>query len=390
MKNLFFFLLFISFVGISGQEKRVDFTKKLKYEFTSKLKKDKLNLFNSSPSFQFENYISNNNEYFTIADVKIYKLNIYSEKDFSSLVNIEFNNRLTSNNMMMNSFMTFIDEDEVSTQKYAATKLNKTETILGIPCEQFVLKPVFVEGLDNEEKDKENLKVCINEKYNLNNFSVLTSIFNLLQPVKKIEFNISGLILKIGTEKEYDNENISLKSIEDSKDYVLIDVKKALLDQKNVSDSLKVLRNKWQNQYTSDSAAIAIDSTAAVLDSAYAYDYEKIPDYKSTYKIEPKRDTMNLAINDNYSKNWLNGIPKYCSKIDKEIPTFEMKDLDYHVKNYVGQMCDMYLTQSRDHSVGVKITLDEIRREAIFLRKIREKLSEKDRKKLDKYLDNLD
>ena len=50
----------------------------------------------------------------------------------------------------------------------------------------------------------------------------------------------------------------------------------------------------------------------------------------------------------------------------------------------------MYLTQSRDHSVGVKITLDEIRREAIFLRKIREKLSEKDRKKLDKYLDNLD
>ena len=389
MKKLFLFLLIISFVRISGQEKRVDFTKKLKYEFTSKLKKDKLPPFNSSPSFQFDNYISSNNEFFTIADVKIYKLNIYSEKDFSSLVNIEFNNRLSSNNMMMNSFMTFFDEDEMATQKYAATKLNKTETILGIPCEQFVLKPVFVEGLGNEEKDKDNLKVCVNEKYNLNNFSVLSSVFSLLQPTKKVEFNISGLILKIGTEKEYDNENISLKSIEDSKDYVLIDVKKALLDQKNVSDSLKVLRKKWQNQYISDSAAVAIDSVA-VADSAFAYDYDKIPDYKSTYKIEPKRDTMNLAINDSYSKKWLNGIPKYCSKIDKDIPTFEMKDLDYHVKNYVGQMCDMYLTQSRDHSVGVKITLDEIRREAIFLRKIREKLSEKDRKKLDKYLDNLD
>jgi hypothetical protein len=72
------------------------------------------------------------------------------------------------------------------------------------------------------------------------------------------------------------------------------------------------------------------------------------------------------------------------------MPKFEMKDLDYHVKNYVGQMCDMYLTQSYAHSVAIKITLDEIRREALYLLHIREKLSDKDRKKLDKYLDGLD
>lgn len=212
---------------------------------------------------------------------------------------------------------------------------------------------------------------------------VMSSIFNTMRNDRKVEFNLSGLILKVGPEKNYDEEHLILKSIEDNNDFVLFDYKKAMADQKQALDSIKEERKKWEKLYESDSAVAAVDSAAA------SY-FEQIPEYKSTYKIEPKRDTMNLAVNNDYSKDFLKGIPKHCTSIENDVPKFEMKDLDYHVKNYVGQMCDMYLTQSRDHNVAVKITLDEIRREAIFLMNIRKKLSEKDRKKLDQYLDNLD
>ncbi|WP_157837474.1 hypothetical protein [Chryseobacterium sp. P1-3] len=50
----------------------------------------------------------------------------------------------------------------------------------------------------------------------------------------------------------------------------------------------------------------------------------------------------------------------------------------------------MYLTQSNYHTVGIKITLDEIRREVLYLNEIHEKLDASDKKKLNNYLKNLD
>ncbi len=53
-------------------------------------------------------------------------------------------------------------------------------------------------------------------------------------------------------------------------------------------------------------------------------------------------------------------------------------------------MCDMYLSQFEPHSVGIKSTLDEIRREILYLNEIQGKLEADDQKKLNNYLNNLD
>ena len=389
MKKLFVLLLIITFAGIFAQEKRVDFSKKLVYTFKAKERKDKFSSLNSTPNFNIINYVSKNNELFTVADIMMYKFNIFSDKEISTLVNVEFNNRLSASSLFTNVYRFYGDENEMSTQKYAASKLNKTETILGITCNQYILKPVFVQDSPEVDKDKDNLKVCINENYGLNNFPIISSVFNVLQPNKKIEFNISGLILKAGAEKDYDEEYFTLKSAEDSKDFVYFDVKKALIQNKKASDSINEVRKQWQKLYASDSAVAAVDSTA-VVDTAYAdVDYYKIPDYISNYK-KGDPQMANLSIDNPDSKKLFNGIPKHCVNIEKELPVFENKDIKKHLKNYVGQMCDMYLTQSEAETVDEKGTLDEIRREVLYLINVKEKLSEKDKKKLDKYLDNLD
>ena len=98
----------------------------------------------------------------------------------------------------------------------------------------------------------------------------------------------------------------------------------------------------------------------------------------------------NLSIDNPNSKNLLKGTPQYCSNLHKDFPVFEHKEVARHLKNYAGQVCDMYLTQSYDETVDEKGTMDEIRREVLYLLDIRDKLSKSDKKKLDKYLNQLD
>lgn len=377
MKKLLLSLLIFTFTVSFAQEKRIDFTKKLNYKITFK----KLEKGYTSPDLFFQSYVSKNKEFFTLGNIRGQVVNFYTENNDTQIVNLGLNNRLNSNNaFLLNGYGLEMLDEEVFEQKFAASKLNTSETILGIPCNNYLLKPIFVD--QSEVAETANIKACINENYAFSNVSVLSSIFNSLETFRKVDFNISGLILKMGPEKTYNEEHLVLESINDSKDYVLVNYKKLLADHKKVKDSIAEETKKWQKLY-SDSAVATVDSVAAIND-----DY--LPKYKSTYKIEPKRDTINLAIDNEFSKHLFKSIPNHCTNIDKELPKFEMKDLDYHVKNYVGQMCDMYLTQSFGHTVAIKTTLDEIRREALFLLNIREKLSDKDRKKLDKYLDNLD
>lgn len=378
MKKLIFAAFICTFSVSFAQEKKINFTKKLNYKITFK----KTEKEPAIADFKFQSYVGKNKEFLTTGNIRGQIVNFYTENNNTHLVNIGLNNRLTANNVyLLNGYQLF--EDEVFEQKFAASKLNTSETILGIPCENFILKPIFVNNGEENNNETENLKACINEKHAINNMPVLSSIFNSLENFRKVDFNISGLILKMGPEKTYNEEHLVLESITDNNDYALIDSQKLIADTQKAKDSIIALTNEWKKLY-SDSAVANVDSAAAIRD------YDLIPEYKSTYKIEPKRDTVNLAIENESSEHFLKGIPKHCTNIDKEMPKFEMKDLDYHVKNYVGQMCDMYLTQSYAHSVAIKITLDEIRREALYLLHIREKLSDKDRKKLDKYLDSLD
>jgi hypothetical protein len=189
--------------------------------------------------------------------------------------------------------------------------------------------------------------------------------------------------------------------MKDSESFVYFDHKKAMMDQQRQMDSLTLAYKKQEEEYAkADSAAVLIDSAAAVaLDSVAVaeapngtmsdeYSYY-IPDYVSEYKKGSTEDSSLAMTNIPNQKLW-KGLPKHCKNFEKDLPSFNNKDLKSHLKNYVGQVCDMYLTQSEGHNVGIKITLDEIRREVLYLNEIQEKLDQSDKKKLNTYLKNLD
>ena len=83
-------------------------------------------------------------------------------------------------------------------------------------------------------------------------------------------------------------------------------------------------------------------------------------------------------------------LPKHCRNIENNLPKLDDKKFKKHLYNYVGQMCDMYLTQRNNSAVDVKITLDEIRREVLYINENKGKLNKSDQKKVDQYLENLD
>lgn len=393
MKKIILFLLFVVFCGVYGQEKKVEFTKKLNYKLTFKKNEGGY----ASPEMSFKSYVSKNKEFFTEGNIKGQLVNFYTENKDTKLVNIGLNNRLSANNLFAVYDYAYIEGD-VFEQKYAASKLGTSETILGIPCNHYLLKPVFV---NENEIVESNLKACINENYAINNMPVLSSIFNSLESYRKVDFNISGLLLKMGPEKNYNEEHLVLESITDNKDFVLVDYNKLLASNQKVKDSIAAERKKWEKLYASDSAAAAaaVDSAtvsvdaaadaAAAADTTFVDSYYQIPDYVSKYK-KADPEMAQLAIDNPEIKKLFNGIPKHCVNIEKELPVFENKDIRKHLKNYVGQICDMYLTQSEANNVDEKGTIDEIRREVLYLINIKDKLSQKDKKKLDQYLENLD
>ncbi|MDR2205326.1 MAG: hypothetical protein LBE36_04130 [Flavobacteriaceae bacterium] len=112
-------------------------------------------------------------------------------------------------------------------------------------------------------------------------------------------------------------------------------------------------------------------------------------EYVSEYKNDPNGEGS-LAIDNMLSSDLWKIIPEHCRNIDDNLPEFQNKELKKHLKNYVGQMCDMYLTQSDENNVAIKNTLDEIRREVLYLNENQDKLNESDKKKLKEYLDGLD
>ena len=83
-------------------------------------------------------------------------------------------------------------------------------------------------------------------------------------------------------------------------------------------------------------------------------------------------------------------LPTHCTDLNKNLPILEDKNFATHLKTLTGQLCDLYLTQSESHNVAIKITIDEIRREFLFINAEKEKLNKSDQKKVNQYLEKLD
>lgn len=379
MKKLLLICLTAFFIFGAAQEKKISFAKELNYQYVE----------NNTPQPALKMYASNTNEFLTQTSFKDIPMYYYTDGLGTTVVSLAMNNRLNSS---LNSWMLYgmggysgYGEPEKESFTLEVEKLDTKETILGIPCSHFLL------SLKDGGRKDEKMKLCIDEKSPVNNFSVLNGIIN--QYVRKSKLKNSGLngmILKGAPEKEYSKEYIVLTSIKDSKDFIYFDHKRAMTDQQRKMDSIMLAYKKMDEEYASaDSAAVAVDSVAAIADP-YAYEnYYAIPDYVSEYKKAQDEDGS-LAITNIPNENLWKGLPKHCKNFEKDLPEFKNKDLKKHLKNYVGQMCDMYLTQSGSHNVGIKLTLDEIRREVLYLNEVHDQLDESDQKKLKNYLKNLD
>ena len=389
-KILTAFLLICFSLGFS-QEKKITFNKKLNYQYLERGK-----------TTDFVMYASKNNEALTQIDNRGFPMMFYVDKLGMSNVNFEMNNRLTEA-AFMGSFFGYEDPYERKEEKIVTyEKLSTKENIAGISCQNYIFS--LKRNDENEVREHDKVKACIDDKNDINNVPVLFRILDQFSRTKTKNTDLKGLIVKIGPKETYEKEYAILKTSKDVQDFVYFDHPKSLMNQQRRADSLLADYKKSEAEYDNypaiDSAASsdAIDAAAYATDSTYVgvppppsadYDYNAIAEYESTYK-KADSEEPNLAVANLPDSEIWKGLPKHCRKIEENLPKLDNKEFKKHLHNYVGQMCDMYITQSDYHSVAIKITLDEIRREVLYINENKEKLKSSDKKKVDQYLENLD
>lgn len=386
-KFLLICLLFNFILGIS-QEKKISFEKEINYKIIDKNKTDVF----------LKTFASNTGEFLTKVNIKSFPMYFFTDALGTSAVGLEMNNRLDGSNALFASMFgvgNYGYNDAKEEYVLESKKLGTKETILGVPCSHYLIN---FKLKDDETKDKEAFKVCIDEKSGYNNLPVLKGLIKFFD--RKTIFknsDLKGFILKGGPEKSYDKDYFVATSMKDSKEFVYFDHKKAMVEQQRKHDSIAIAYKKEEEEYakmdsvyaSSDSAAVVADATYPPSIAPYGEEVYYIPDYVSEYQKNNSEDGS-LAIANLPNETLWKGLPKHCKNLEKDIPAFNNKELKGHLKNYVGQVCDMYLTQTTNHTVGIKITLDEIRREVLYLSEIQDKLDPSDKKKLNTYLKNLD
>ena len=106
--------------------------------------------------------------------------------------------------------------------------------------------------------------------------------------------------------------------------------------------------------------------------------------YKSTYKsIDINPISLAMEATDSYKEY----IPNYCKKL--ELPAFTNKEFSLHVKNYIGQICDLYAIPY-DGNVAIKETIDSMRKSFLKINELKEKQTKQDQTLFDQYINNLD
>lgn len=380
MKKFILICFLTSFILGIAQEKKVSFTKELTYQMMG----------NQLSNSQVKMYVSNNNEFFTNVTFKDIPMYFFTDALATSPVSLEMNNRLTGEGMgkhFWSSIQSSYSENPDKEYVFETKKLNTKETILGIPCNHYLVN--FKPKKDPQYTRKDDfLKVCIDETSPYNSFTVFNGLVKQYLTIPRLEKSgLKGLILKVAPEKDYDREYLVMKSIADSKDFISVDHKKIITDQQRRRDSIMLAYQKELDEYntaSADSAVVAADS-AAVEFEEYSFVIDYVSDYKKKLSSEE-----GLAIHNIHNDKLWKGLPQHCANFEKNIPQFKNKELKEHLRNYTGQTCDMYLSQFEPHSVGIKATLDEIRREVLYFNEIQEKLDPTDKKKLNNYLNNLD
>lgn len=362
MKKFVSICFFSSFILGFAQQKKISFVKKFDYQQVEK----------KSVSEEIKIYASKSNEFLSKIIVNSSPVYFFTDILGTSSVNLEMGNHLAPSDSDLSDF-------NKNGYTFSAKRLTTKENILEIPCTHYLINYTA----DDDKTSNQNLKVCIDEKSTYNNIDILNGLLAQYLGIEKIKnAYLKGFILKAGLEKEYDTEYLVLSSIQDTKDIVFFDHKKAIADLQKKRDSIK---HSQKEVYIKKQ--LPNDSVKAPMYGYYNSYY--VPEYISEYK-KSVISTENLAINSIPSELMWKGLPNHCRNIDKNLPEFKNSELKDHLRNYVGQVCDMYLKRSPNSSVNVKKTLDLIRYEVLYFNEIQGKLDQADQKKLNNYLKNLD
>lgn len=206
----------------------------------------------------------------------------------------------------------------------------------------------------------------------------------------------STFLQDINYDGEYDNKKEDVLKFfqRDSKSYT-----KNLQKSKIITkEEAKKMNKFFVDIYNRSKIYVAtvngdIDTAVAVdaIDYAEAYDaaaYDYVP-YESTYK-ETDLNELSLAVDQYKETDVMLALPTHCGDFKTKIPTFDNKELAVLLGQYVGQSCDLYLTESYPYTVAIKTTIDSLRKSILGLEGIYDTLNKTDKKKLNEFLNSLD
>lgn len=382
MKKLSIALLSLLAATVFAQNNKVQFTKKLVYELNLKeVPRDQF----SESRLGITNY-TNGKE--SIAEIGVndnYKTIWFFDQHGTSSVSYGLGNKLQPEHA--GSMREIYGEETAHGQKISVVPLDVKERVLGYTCDQFLLKPIFVSADESKNGDA-NFIVCLSQDLKIDNTKLYETILQLPNQVQYVT-PFSGTLLKFGPEKDYKNDHIVLTEISDTNESIHFDNKQNLIDEKRYVEKMQ----KELKAHMESANAVEMDSTAANAAASIAMDsfldeVEDLPQYESTFKT-PSEGTFAISNFNKESKVW-KILPKHCQNFEKELPKFDNKKLQATLRNYMGQVCDLYMTQISYNTVDKKVTVDELRREILEILNQWENLSNGDRNKLLKYLNKLD
>ena len=381
MKKHFILIVLFLFGFSFSQEKKIEFSKALTYEtFAGK------NTNNMRTVFHLLG--NTNGEFLTSVEINSLQIHLFSAQLGMIPVKIGLESKLSGAAQSAYFFDGQVADPNKKKTDIIVKDLKSKENILGNSCNNYLLTYNYADDdyNDGASSSNGNIKICVDEKNSLNNIPVLTGIINQLGQMKISEPSLKGLVLKITPNVANDNEFIILKSVKDSKTFAYFNQREAMMEQQVYFDSLVIQRKK--ESMARNNAIDSTDSDSANEDFASDDIYDYIEKYESTYKKAPTE--FNYAIDDLPSIKLWDALPNHCRNIDKDLPALNDEVFLSHLKNFTGQICDLYLVQNEYHNVAVKLTIDDIRREFLFLNEKKEKLNKADQKKVNKYLENLD
>lgn len=280
----------------------------------------------------------------------------------------------------------YFDENKAITnyQNKLATLKKQYDDLYETPTEETAIAEDYSYETDNRYEDP------LYEYYNLatSDNNKVNTLFNSIA---------SSVLSTITLDSDYDNnfdfDRVkALKATEKSTKNTIQSYKKNGLITKDEAKELNNYFTQYFNQaknFKFEKSIEALQNEDVTIDTIDAADYaaDVTLDYQSDYKNISIKDVQ-LGIDDDNAKFYLNIAPSHCKDLKNKIPDFSNSDLKDIVYNYAGQICDLYLYEFG--FVDVRSTIDALRKSIWELSKNYDSYKNEDKEKLKKFFDSLD